>query len=126
MIDHELHEILKRLSSEVLWHDTRFADIQYYYAEEGTYILRCKHGKANEHLCIVKARSVDEAISHTIWLNPPFVLHQRSQPPSLQARHDSSTYAYIGDNGRTAFPPLKKNHLRFAWKQMTYNEGDEE
>jgi hypothetical protein len=66
MLDKLFHEVLTRLDS-VLWRETMFADLQWYYAEEGVYILRCKHGEQNEHLCIIRAKSADEAISRAVF-----------------------------------------------------------
>lgn len=65
MLDRELHNVLDRLKN-VLWHETMFEDLQWYYAEEGLYVLRCKHGTPNEHLCFILANSRDDAISKAV------------------------------------------------------------
>lgn len=64
--DSSIHEALKGLDG-VLWRDTMFADLQWYYAEEGVYVLRCKHGEPNEHLCVIRAKSANEAISRAVF-----------------------------------------------------------
>lgn len=61
-----IHDVLKMLNFAT-WGETMFADLQWYYAEEGVYILRCKHGEPNEHLCIIRAKSADEAISRAVF-----------------------------------------------------------
>lgn len=66
MPDSAIQEALKGLDG-VLWRDTAFADLQWYYAEEGVYVLRCKHGEPNEHLCVVRAKSADEAIARAVF-----------------------------------------------------------
>ncbi len=63
---YDFHDVLKRLES-VCWHETMFADMQTYYAEEGVYVMRCKHGTPNAHYCIIRAKSLDEAISRAVF-----------------------------------------------------------
>ena len=64
--DENIHNALGGLNN-VRWHDTMFQDLQYYYAEGMVYVLRCKHGEPNEHLCIVLANNPDEAISRAVF-----------------------------------------------------------
>ena len=60
--DSSIHEALKGLD-RVLWRDTTVAGVQWYYAEEGVYILRCNHGEPNEHLRVIWAKSAAAAIA---------------------------------------------------------------
>ena len=66
MLDDYIHEVVSGLE-HVRWRETMFADLQWYYAENGVYIMRCKHGDPNEHLCIIRAKSADEAISRAVF-----------------------------------------------------------
>lgn len=72
-LDKDFHDVFKRLKN-VLWRETMFMDLQTYYAEDGVYVMRCKHGEPNEHYCIIKAGSLDEAISRAV-----FDLHKPSE-----------------------------------------------
>lgn len=65
-LDKDFHDVFKRLKN-VRWRETMFMDLQTYYAEEGVYVMRCKHGEPNEHYCIIKANDVDEAISRAMF-----------------------------------------------------------
>lgn len=69
MPDNAIHEALDALNG-VLWRKTAFADLQWYYAEGGVYVLRCKHGKPDAHLCVLQARSADEAIARGVAALP--------------------------------------------------------
>ena len=62
MPDNTIHEALDALN-DVRWRETAFADLQWYYAEGGVYIIRCKHGKPDAYLCAIRARSADEAVA---------------------------------------------------------------
>ena len=64
--DDAIHEALQGLEN-VRWRETAFADLQWYYAENRVYVLRCKHGDPNEHLCVIEAKSADEAISRAVF-----------------------------------------------------------
>ena len=66
IVEDAIHDAVKGLKS-VLWRETAFADLQWYYAEEGVYVLRCKKGDPNEHLCVIRAKSADEAISRAVF-----------------------------------------------------------
>ena len=59
--DTELHEAMKGLK-KVLWRDTRYEGVQWYYAEERLYVLRVRTGRPNEHYRMIKARCLDDAI----------------------------------------------------------------
>ena len=61
-----IHNALNGLKN-VRWRETAFADLQWYYAEGGVYVLRCKKGDPNEHLCIIRAKSADKAISRAVF-----------------------------------------------------------
>lgn len=47
----------------VLWRETMFEDVQYYYCENELYALRLKQGTRYERIVLIKARSPNEAIS---------------------------------------------------------------
>ena len=64
--DTELHEAMKGLR-EVLWHDTRYEGVQWYYAEERLYVLRVRTGQPNEHYLLIKGHSPEEAIRRAIY-----------------------------------------------------------
>jgi len=66
MPDSAIQEALKGLKN-VRWRETAFADLQWYYAEEGVYVFRCKHGEPNEHLCVIRAKSADAAIARAVF-----------------------------------------------------------
>ena len=66
MPDNAIHEALDALN-DVRWRETAFADLQWYYAEGGVYVLRCKKGDPNEHLCVIRAKSADEAIARVVF-----------------------------------------------------------
>lgn len=66
IIEDAIHEAVDGLKN-VRWRETAFADLQWYYAEGGVYVLRCKHGDPNEHLCVIRAKSADEAISRAVF-----------------------------------------------------------
>lgn len=51
----------------VKWNETMFEDLQWYYAEERVYAMRCKHGTDNEHYLLVEAGSPGEAISKAVF-----------------------------------------------------------
>ena len=61
-----IHEAVDGLKN-VRWRETAFADLQWYYAEGGVYVLRCKKGDPNEHLCVMRAKSAEEAISRAVF-----------------------------------------------------------
>jgi hypothetical protein len=62
MIDEMANSFFNSLKS-VLWRETMFEDVQYYYCENELYALRLKQGTRHERIVLVKARSFDEAIS---------------------------------------------------------------
>ena len=62
----EIHDAVNKLEN-VPWNDTNFQDLQWYCAEDNLYLLRCKHGEPNERLCIVRAGSLDEAITRGVF-----------------------------------------------------------
>jgi len=64
--DKAIHEMLAGLAN-VRWRGTAFEDLDWYYAEDEVYVLRCKHGTPNEHLLVVNARSANEAISLAVF-----------------------------------------------------------
>ena len=66
IVDDAIHDAVEGLKN-VRWRETAFADLQWYYAEGGVYIMRCKKGDPNEHLCIIRAGSSDEAISRAVF-----------------------------------------------------------
>lgn len=69
MPDSAIHEALDALN-DVRWRKTAFADLQWYYAEGGVYIIRCKHGKPDASLCAIRARSADEAVARAVAALP--------------------------------------------------------
>ena len=78
MPDNAIHEALDALN-DVCWRKTAFADLQWYYAEGGVYIIRCKHGKPDASLCAIRARSADEAVARAV-----FDLHMAGYGKSAQ------------------------------------------
>lgn len=82
---YNFHDVLKRLAS-VCWRETMFADMQTYYAEEGVYVLRCKHGTPNAHYCIIRAKSLDEAISRAV-----FDLHKANESREVGVAENATT-----------------------------------
>ena len=64
--DRAIHEMLAGLEN-VRWRETMFEDLDWYYAEDGVYVLRCKHGTPNEHLLVVRAKSPDEAMGQGLF-----------------------------------------------------------
>ena len=64
--DDELHWAWEGLK-KVLWRDTRYEGVQWYYAEERLYVLRMRAGKPNEHYLMINARSPEEAIRRAIY-----------------------------------------------------------
>ena len=60
--DRDFNDVLKRLKT-VEWRRTMFSDLRSYYAEEGTYVFRCKPGEKGEHLVVLKASSYDQAMA---------------------------------------------------------------
>ena len=66
MPDSAIHEALDALN-DVRWRETAFPDLQWYYAEGGVYIIRCKHGKPDASLCAIRARSADEAVARAAF-----------------------------------------------------------
>lgn len=49
------------------WKETTLSDLQTHDFGGGIFMLRCKHGEPNEHYCIIKAGSLDEAISRAVF-----------------------------------------------------------
>jgi len=68
--DRAIHEMLAGLEN-VRWRETMFEDLDWYYAEDGVYVLRCKHGTPNEHLLVVRAKSPDDAIALAVFEMTP-------------------------------------------------------
>jgi len=66
IIDDAIYDAVDGLNN-VRWRETAYADLQWYYAEGGVYVLRCKKGDPNEHLCVIRAKSADEAISRAVF-----------------------------------------------------------
>jgi len=66
-IDKMIHGAMCGLARGVLWRETAFADVQWYYAESRLYVIRIKHGQPNEHLRLIKASCPDEAISRAVF-----------------------------------------------------------
>ena len=66
IVDDAIYDAVEGLKN-VRWRETAFADLQWYYAEEGVYVLRCKKGDPNEYLCVIRAKSADEAISRAVF-----------------------------------------------------------
>ncbi len=64
--DIELHWSWNGLK-KVLWRDTRYEGVQWYYAEERLYVLRVRAGQPNEHYLLIKARSPEDAIRRAIY-----------------------------------------------------------
>lgn len=108
--DHDFHAVLKRLET-VNWRKTMFEDLQTYYAEEGTYVLRCKVGDENEHLCIIKARSLDSAISHAV-----FDLHKSDERKMLttQKADDAERVEVNGDGAVNSTKTQNPQGLSFG------------
>lgn len=52
---------------KVLWRDTRYEGVQWYYAEERLYVLRVRAGQPNEHYLLIKADSPEDAIRRAIY-----------------------------------------------------------
>lgn len=112
--DYDFHDVLKRLAS-VCWHETMFADMQTYYAEEGVYVMRCKHGTPNAHYCIIRAKSLDEAISRAV-----FDLHKANESRELgvsktdTATHKQPVTDCNGLNGAKCREALENITLHFC------------
>lgn len=62
MIDKELNDIVRRLET-VEWRTTMYGYLQWYYAEEGLYVLKCNAGTETERIVLIRARSLQEAIA---------------------------------------------------------------
>ena len=69
----DLNRNIRELESGC-WRPTAFEDLQVQYCEERLYALRCKRGTQNEHICLIRERSEDDAISRAV-----FGLHKRGE-----------------------------------------------
>lgn len=89
-----IHEAVDGLKN-VRWRETAFADLQWYYAEDGVYVLRCKKGDPNEHLCVMRAKSADEAISRAVFNLYKADEKKKSAPVgNMAAMRDAAVTAY--------------------------------
>lgn len=64
MCDHDFNRIVDGFK-DLPWRESVFDDVEWYYAEEGRYIIHIKAGENGckpEHFRIVKARNPDQAI----------------------------------------------------------------
>lgn len=68
--DRAIHEMLAGLEN-VRWRETMFEDLDWYYADDGVYVLRSDAGTPNEHLLVVRAKSLDEAIALAVFEMTP-------------------------------------------------------
>ena len=62
----ELNRNIRELENGY-WRQTAFEDLQVQYCEERLYSLRCKCGTPNEHICLIRERSEDAAISRAVF-----------------------------------------------------------
>ena len=75
MSDAAIHSALRELSrNELLWRNTAFVGVQYYYAESGVYAIRFRAGRdACDDWCIslVRARNPAEAAEKAMSMRRP-------------------------------------------------------
>lgn len=74
MCDHDFNRIVDGFK-DLPWRESAFEDVEWYYAEEGRYIIHIKardygeYGHKPEQYRIVKAKNPSQAISFA-WVDP--------------------------------------------------------